>query len=502
VFHWSTEQNSPIRRAGGNSDRVQAAQLGDLLFVSMSGQILALDSRQLRDDDNDSEAMWQAFPGGRFPVIAPRNVRRTAPTLYHTTWSERKRLPAPAGMPVGGIGPVSPNGVVLQEQQQLRLADPISGETLWARTDIPAGCELFGDDEVVLAASIEDGTVYVISMDDGQILDRRPLPSTPWMLTTGRNVCTVTDTQANHVAKTSLRIVDVVSGKELFNADYNSGVRMTTLEPNWVAVASPPDRSQMSQSIALEMMGLPLIGETPPGRFQLIDVATGKIRIDQSLAVPAVLRSVHTFLSGDQLFVGMNADSPTQSSRRVGNDYPLIDGPVYAFDLITGRPCWPGPAIVQRRGIALTQPDDIPLLVFVDRVMKRDAGSGGSQLRLMCIDKRTGATIYRQDELPDTAGGQFRVRVPRGQPRSIALEMSAQTVRLAFSDRPRPPEPPANDLVEAPRKSLGRGLWGVTQRMGDMLQGAMQDPSGKKWRGNRNGDNDDDNDQQQADGDQ
>src|SRR5262249_14120439 len=157
---------------------------------------------------NDSEAVWQAYPGGRFPVITPRAGRRTVPALYHAAWSERKRLLAPTGTSAGGLGPVTPNGVVIQEQQILRLADPISGETLWSRSPIPAGCELFGDDEVLLAANIDDGVVHVISMADGQLLDRRPLPPTPWMLTSGRNVCTISDAQVDHGLKTTLRIVD------------------------------------------------------------------------------------------------------------------------------------------------------------------------------------------------------------------------------------------------------------------------------------------------------
>jgi hypothetical protein len=178
----------------------------------------------------------------------------------------------------------------------------------------------------------------------------------------------------------------------------------------------------------------------------------------------------------------VNAEVRQQPSRPIGLDFPLVDGQVYAFDLETGRATWPGPATVERRGIMLAQPRDIPLLMFVDRQLKRDAGGGGSQLRLLCLDKETGATLYRNDALPDTAGGHFQVRAGKGEPRSVGIEMSTRTVRLSFSDRPRAPEPPANDRIEAPRKNLGRGLWGVTQRMGDAIQGAIEDPAGNPWR--------------------
>ena len=61
--------------------------------------------------------------------------------------------------------------------------------------------------------------------------------------------------------------------------------------------------------------------------------------------------------------------------------------------------------------------------------------------------------------------------------------MTAKTIRLTLSEQPRSPEPPANDLVEAPRKSLGRGLWGVTRRMGNALQDVIQKSGGtnREW---------------------
>jgi hypothetical protein len=93
----------------------------------------------------------------------------------------------------------------------------------------------------------------------------------------------------------------------------------------------------------------------------------------------------------------------------------------------------------------------------------------------------TGATVYRNDDLADTPGGQFRIRASHDEPASVTIEMSTKTIRLRLTDEPRSPEPPANDSVEAPRKSLGRGLWGVGQRMGNVIQGVIRDPAGTNW---------------------
>jgi hypothetical protein len=186
------------------------------------------------------------------------------------------------------------------------------------------------------------------------------------------------------------------------------------------------------------------------------------------------------FDAGQQLFLTLSTESRRPQSAAIGFDYPIVEGQLYAFDLQTGKPTWPGPATIAHRGLDLASPLELPLLMFVDHVQKRDPTNTGAQLRLLCLDKRTGAAVYRNDDLPATAGQQFRIRTANDKPPAVTIEMSARTVRLEFSDRPRPPEPPANDLVETPRKTLGTGLWGVARRMGDRIQGAIQNPGGVK----------------------
>ena len=456
VFRFNASRSSAMRRFAGNADLVQAAQLGDLLFVTLGGQVVALDTRE-RGEDDDSDVVWQSNAAGRFPVIVPRTNRRNGPSIYHP-WSQRRRVPGSAGGLVAALGPATPSGVVFQDQQRLRCVDPVSGETLWSRSDVPVGCELFGDDEYVLAADPNEAIVYVIKMSDGELVERKALPEIPWLLTAGRNVVQLLDMGSGPKARKSLRIVDAVSGQKVFEADYDPAVRMATLEPNAVAVVEPG------------------------GKFQLIDVRKGDALIEQSLELAAAPRTISAFKAGEQLFVGVSGPARQQSSRPIGLDYrldyPLVDGQVFAFDLRDGRMIWPGPAVVEQRGMAFTQPADIPFLVFVDQQVKRDANDNGTKLRLICLDKATGATVYRNDELPATSGGQFRVRATHDPSPSVDVEMTAKTIRLKFSDLPRSPEPPANDLVEAPRKSLGRGLWGVGRRMGSVIQDVIQNPGG------------------------
>jgi hypothetical protein len=169
-------------------------------------------------------------------------------------------------------------------------------------------------------------------------------------------------------------------------------------------------------------------------------------------------------------------------------DFPIVDGFVYAFSRETGKALWPAPAVVRNRGIVLAQPREIPLLVFADKKNVRDPSTGGGfQLRVLCIDQRTGETVYRNDKLPDTSIVRFRIRgEPGTQPADrpdaraeavVAIEMNAGKIQLTMTDQPRPPRLPANDDLETQREGEERGLRGIGRRMSNALQDALENPA-------------------------
>ena len=84
-------------------------------------------------------------------------------------------------------------------------------------------------------------------------------------------------------------------------------------------------------------------------------------------------RAISAYRAGTELFLGVGSSAGQPSSRKLGSDYPLVDGQLFAFDLRDGRLMWPGPAVLEWRGLAVTQPADIPVLVFVDQMIKGEA---------------------------------------------------------------------------------------------------------------------------------
>jgi hypothetical protein len=458
VFRLSLDQNN-FARQHRDSALIYGARLGHLLYVALTGQIVAMDTRQ-RSAETEGDFLWRAYPMGRYYADAMRGRRplwmmgkHARPRPVYHPFSDRKRMLGVVGTAVGALGPVTPRGVVFQEQNQLKCVDPLSGETVWTRNDLPAGCELFGDGDFVFAADMSEHEAYVVRMTDGRLEGKRELPKSEWLLTAGRNIAVLGSRSERERRDLLLNVVDLWSQKKLFDAEFPNTSRISIVEPHSVAVCQPS------------------------GKFQLIDVRTGRPSIDQQLESVPDLQSVQTLRCGDTLFVVIGVQVTRQQQHKpIGQfDYPIVSGQVYAFNLNDGKLQWPGPATIRNRGVVF-QPEDIPFLVFADRQMSSEGAGGGKwNMRLLCLDKQTGETVYRNDKLPDAANvTRFRLRGEHDKSHMVTMHTNAGTISLTMTDRPRPPRPPANDDLETTPTERQRGLVGLGERMGSALRGVIE----------------------------
>lgn len=457
VVRWPIDQNG-LNRQNRDPSFVHGARVGHLLFFTMTGEVLAIDSRQA-SPASDSELLWPNRADDEFAVdtahtrrgLAGGTARTSRPVVYHG-YSGRRRITGTAGNVGGALGPATPAGVVYQEQDELKCVDPLTGALLWAHSDVPAGCELFGDGELVFAADVANNNAYVVRLSDGKLLGERPLPRPEWLLTTGRNVAQFASNSNRKTGESVVTVTDIWSQEVLYQGEFPATARYSVVEPNLIAVFEPA------------------------GDFHLIDTETGKAIVDEKLEPAGDLQSIQALKFGDELYLFVSSQV-AQQFKAIGPqfEYPVINGQVYAFNLKTGKPLWPTPAVVRNRGLVMQQPKDIPLLVFADRQMVRDSASGGgSQLRVLCLDRRTGQTVYRNDALPDTSAPRFRIRGDLDARPQVAVEMTAGKIQLAMTDHPRPPQPPANDDIEAPRDNAERGIRAIGQRVGNALRDALQ----------------------------
>jgi hypothetical protein len=461
VFHLGTDQYS-LLRLNRDSTFVHGARLGHLLYVALGGQIVAIDSQQGRHS-GVPDVLWplQTQEAAGAVVVHPRRAplagqaRANRRPVYHA--SGRKRLAGAAASALGSLGQVTPRGIVYQDDAELRCVEPLTGNVLWARTDIPAGCELFGDDEFVFAADVSSSSAYVVRFADGEIVEKRNLPGSDWLLTAGRHLAQISSgmNQSNTNRVQIVSVIDVMSQESLCKLELPSTARISVIEPNCIAAFDPS------------------------GRFCVVDVQNGRILIDEKLDAAPEMQAFYTMRSGDDIFVFVTGSFQSQFTpvNRQQPDYPVINGPVYAFSLKSGKQLWPGPAVVRNRGLLLAQPTNLPFLVFADR-RAQESTTASSQLRVLCLDKRNGETCYRNDHVPDAATSRFRMLAENDATPMVTLDFGGAKIQLTITDRPRPPQPPANDDLEGQREFVERGLRGLGIRLGTGLRSAWEQPPG------------------------
>ena len=89
---------------------------------------------------------------------------------------------------IGNMGPVNFDGVCFQRYRDLHCVDPLTGQVVWIRKNVPFGCDVFGDEELLFVAPPEGGDALVLRALDGQLLGKRHVrPLDKRMATIGRD---------------------------------------------------------------------------------------------------------------------------------------------------------------------------------------------------------------------------------------------------------------------------------------------------------------------------
>ncbi len=277
------------------------------------------------------------------------------------------------GRPIGNLAPPSDQGVCFQRFRDLVCVEPASGDVLWTRKNVPLGCELFGDDEVLIAAPPEGGEALVLRLLDGELLGKRAVPPMEnRMRTLGRLLLTWQPEDGKQVVKLS----DLWNEKVLWTRNVTFGAKGALAGEDALGIFEPGGKV---------------------GKFSLIRISDGKVLVDQEKLEPEnSLLGIYLLASPDAYILVTNG-SPTNIPQNEsiqaapGGLYnQLINGRLYGFDRQTGKRLW-GPVRIDQQGLVLNQPGQLPILTFA-RHIHHSANNGQSDARtsLLVIDKRWG----------------------------------------------------------------------------------------------------------------
>lgn len=444
----------PDRNINGFNQRnyCYAFAQGHLLALCSGYQVFGLDTLK-GPDLPGSRVKWQrdlcdpsAMNGGVMQQPMP--------------WGEDRRTMMSSQGLLGGVGPCTANTLCYVRGRDVMAVDPLDGTLLWVRHGVEPGSDIFGDDEVTIVAPPEalapTKPALVLRTADGKLLGERTIPMANRWNTYGRYLLVFRAGGAGGTG-TVLALTDPYGQRDVWTETFSGfnggtgGVKGTTVDHETIALMEPD------------------------GRFVMLNVADGHKLVDEKLHDELGLVNIHVLRGAQQDILVTNHLPSGMTGAFITNrggvriqiqagtvptppneSAVMVTGRVYAFDRATGKPQWLGPASVEQHGLLLTQPADLPVVVFVHTFPSQMPNRNG-ELRgsVLCLDKRNGSAVCEDDDCKQNAPFNYSGIQVAGNPekQTITIQWPPQSLALSFTDKPtsntKPYQPGKPDKPES-----------------------------------------------------
>jgi len=273
----------------------------------------------------------------------------------------------PGSMPM--MVAVSPSCVAFQRDRELLGVDPISGETLWSRGDLPMGCDLFGDGQRLLVTAPGAADAVVVSMLDGRQIGRYRVPSLAKRLSTcGVRVLTF-EGDAN---QTRLALEAPLADEVVWQQTFKPDAQPYLIAGDEVAVLEPT------------------------GKLAVVSLPDGRAVLESKVDAPEGLQSIVVLRSAENYVLIANRPAAAGGGR-VTYNYPghiPVHGRVYGLDRKSQELLWT--ADLEHQSMRLGQPAEVPVLTFFSRVRHKEGNTYKTHSEIVCLDKRTGKRLHEE----------------------------------------------------------------------------------------------------------
>lgn len=270
--------------------------------------------------------------------------------------------------------------VSFQRGRKLMAVDPLDGETLWWRDDLPAGCDLFGDSEYLFVRKPDETSAIVFRALDGKKLGTREVPEIDdRVLASGRR-CVSAGAAGDRLAVIAK---DLWSGQVLWERSLPKNAGLHIVGPGEVAMLSPE------------------------GQLQVVDADDGSLVVEASLEVPKNLASLIVQRRMDRFIV--IASESQKPNKQAGVIMPQIvpghanvNGELFILDQ---KGQLVSKTRFENQAIKMNQPEQLPLLILFRRYQTRKAMANGRfqyeppKTKVAMLDVRTGRTIHQFDKV-------------------------------------------------------------------------------------------------------
>lgn len=314
---------------------------------------------------------------------------------------------------IGYVAAVQASYVALLTQKGLIVVDPLRGNRLWTKMDVPVNAEIWGDEQhIYLVGGGGAGAGIVLRASDGTPV-KTPDFSVHYqnrLRTVGNNIIAA----AKDATGVTLRNYDILAGKDVWTRNFKAGsVVLQTEDPALAGAIEPEGRI-----VALD-------AETGA---DLLDANVVQQRISKAdlknLQNPLLLQDRENFY----LALNQEVDSGRIAGGIIANNFAsgqrcsVVNGWFMAFHKKAGKYAngtafkvgefaWHSYAPIANQMIVLDQFDKLPVILFTARyneLLQGGAGGSRSVTNTQSLSKRTGKMIWAPaDPQPGSNVTQF-----------------------------------------------------------------------------------------------
>jgi len=397
--------SNSIPYRGPNYHRMQGFQLGSIVIVCTGDRVFALETSEKsarlkwsQDTYEDPNAWQMQFGMNQFGIRVLQNMARPLPAGEH--------------IPLH----VTPDLTCFQRGQELVAIQTDSGEIAWRRRDLPIGCDLFGDHEMLFVTSPDSQDCQVLRLRDGEEIGQRQLPAVSQRVATrGRQVLSWRSDKDG----SSFELIDAWERKEIWSRQFAAGTLPWMVNRDEVA------------AIALD------------GTLTVLDTGTGQQLIQSQVRLPEGITGVAVFHGQGRYLVTTekNEKQLNQINNPTLASGVLVHGTVTSLDDKSGEIVWSREVLEQT--IRMDRVKHLPLLLFTNQVRSQDEkGRTTHEVRLLGLDRLSGEIVLEQKR---PYGDLVYSIVGRPEKQLVELLFRSGTLRLYFTEKE-----PADDPMEKP----------------------------------------------------
>ncbi|MEW4487847.1 PQQ-binding-like beta-propeller repeat protein [Thalassoglobus sp. JC818] len=383
---WNAYLPPTVRGLRYEPGLVRAWALGKLLVMQVGSEVMGFSPFDAQGNPN-SRQLWP-LGGQTIDTLGDRSNYLLSFVTH--PMESTSGFPSPTderlnefGHQAASVGPVRPGYFCIQQKGMLVAFDPLTGEELWRRYDLPKRAKCVGDDQWVIVRSPSEKKLQILSAIDGSQVGEKLLKSddvTP-LYGLGRFELQQRDIASSEGRQLELRWMD-----------------LATDEPVWV-------KQFPTSSIPFEFDRdrFGVLGEE--GQVEIFNVETGELffaeEIDE-LADRDIERIVCSVGQNDCLVIFSEAVSDPSlvnaPQTRKGFRKELVNGIAILFERQDGQPAWIRP--LENTVFPLDQPVDLPVFVTAESRFPEDAMDQQVPMSRVCVyDRRSGELLHTDESL-------------------------------------------------------------------------------------------------------